>query len=53
MGNPFGRPGDAATQRKVLLEALRAAERCDEAGLLIDLQYDWGAPFGTIMDSES
>jgi len=53
MGNPFGRPGDAATQRKVLLEALRAAVRCDEAGLLIDLQHDWGAPFGTIMDTES
>lgn len=53
MGNPFGRPGDTATQRNVLLEALRAAERCDEAGLLIDLQHDWGAPFGTIMDTES
>jgi hypothetical protein len=53
MGNPFGRPGDTETQRKILLEALRTAERCDEPGLLIDLPYDWGEPFGTIMDSAS
>jgi D-proline reductase (dithiol) PrdB len=52
-GNPFGRPGDTETQRKILLEALRTAERCDEPGLLIDLPYDWGEPFGTIMDSAS
>ena len=51
MGNPFGRPGDTDAQRAILLEALRLAERCDEAGLLVDLPHDWGEPFGTIMDS--
>lgn len=51
MGNPFGRPGDAQMQRAILVEALRLAERSDEAGLLVDLPQDWGEPFGTIMDA--
>ncbi len=51
MGNPFGRPGDTETQRAILLDALRLAERSDEAGLLIDLPHDWGDDFETIMDS--
>jgi hypothetical protein len=50
MGNPFGRPFDAATQRRILLEALRLAETATESGTLVDLDCDWGEPFGTIVD---
>ena len=51
MGNPLGRPGDVATQRAILLETLRLAERRGESGLLVDLPHDWGEPVDTIMDS--
>ena len=50
MGNPFGRPGDAQTQRAILEAALRLAERSDEAGLLVDLPQEWGERFDTILD---
>jgi D-proline reductase (dithiol) PrdB len=45
MGNPFGRPFDAAQQRAVLLDALRALESARDGGALIDLPYDWGEDF--------
>ncbi len=45
MGNPFGRPFDAAQQRIVLLDALHALESVEVGGELIDLPYDWGEPF--------
>jgi hypothetical protein len=51
MGNPFGRPGDTDTQRSILLAALRTAERCDDAGLIVDLAHDWGEPLSTILDT--
>ena len=44
MGNAFGRPVDADRQRNILRDALALVDR-DEAGLLVDLPYDWGAPF--------
>jgi D-proline reductase (dithiol) PrdB len=51
MGNPFGRPHDVETQRAILLETLRLAEHPGEpGGRLVDLAYDWGEPFATIMD---
>ena len=50
MGNPFGRPGDVGTQRSILLETLRLAERSGAGGFVVDLAHDWGEPFGTIMD---
>ena len=50
MGNPFGRPGDAQTQRAILEAALRLGERSDEAGLIVDLPQEWGERFDTILD---
>ena len=51
MGNPFGRPGEVATQRAILEEALLLAERSDEAGVLADLPHEWGAPLDTTLDT--
>lgn len=50
MGNPFGRPGDRAQQRRILLDALRLAETTREGGVLVDLPYDWGEDFASIVD---
>jgi D-proline reductase (dithiol) PrdB len=51
MGNPFGRPFDAATQRRILLDALHLAERATAGGVMVDLPYDWGEEFGSVVDS--
>ena len=45
MGNPFGRPFDAETQRAILLDALRLVETAREPGTLVDLPYVWGDEF--------
>lgn len=45
MGNPFGRPGDIAMQRRVLRDALRLAETARAGGELVDLPYAWGEDF--------
>lgn len=45
MGNPFGRPFDAAGQRAILLDALRALHAIERGGALVDLPYEWGEPF--------
>ncbi len=45
MGNPFGRPGDVALQRAILLDALRLAETATRGGELVDLPYVWGEEF--------
>ena len=50
MGNPFGRPGDAAMQRRILRDALRLAETATEGGTLVDLPYAWGADFTPSVD---
>jgi D-proline reductase (dithiol) PrdB len=42
MGNAFGRPDEAAQQRRILMDALELAESCNKAGQIIDLPYDWG-----------
>ena len=51
MGNPFGRPGDRAQQTRILSDALRLVETAQEAGVLVDLPYDWGEDFASITDS--
>lgn len=45
MGDPFGRPGDVALQRAILLDALRLAETATHGGVLVDLPYVWGEDF--------
>jgi hypothetical protein len=50
MGNPFGRPGDVAMQRRVLLDALRLAESARRGGTLVDLPYVWGEDFMPSVD---
>jgi hypothetical protein len=47
MGNAFGRPFDHAMQRRILADALALAA-CDEPGLLVDGDYDWGASFAPL-----
>jgi hypothetical protein len=51
MGNPFGRPGDRAQQRRILLDALRLAESAREGGVLVDLPYEWDEDFASIVDA--
>ncbi len=51
MGNPFGRAGDRATQRAILLDALHLAETADRGGILVDLPYAWGEPFASLADA--
>jgi D-proline reductase (dithiol) PrdB len=53
MGNPFGRAGDSALQRRILLDALRLAETAERGGVLVDLPYDWGQPFASLVDAAS
>jgi hypothetical protein len=50
MGNPFGRPGDVAMQRRVLCDALRLAESARVGGTLVDLPYEWGEDFSPSVD---
>lgn len=45
MGNPFGPPGDAATQRRILTTALELAQADVAAGSIIDLPDDWPTDF--------
>lgn len=40
-GHPFGEPFNAAQQRVVLAEALRALYRIQEPGAIIDMPYRW------------
>lgn len=50
MGNPFGRPGDVATQRRILLDALRLAETAERGGTILDLPYVWEGDFTRSVD---
>lgn len=52
MGNPFGRPGEIARQREILLAALRMLETCREPGALVDLDTDWGEKVLTLFELE-
>jgi hypothetical protein len=51
MGSPFGRPFDRATQRAILLDALRALETVNAGGTITDLPYQWGEPFAMNLGS--
>ncbi len=51
MGNPFGRPFDAAMQRAILLDALHALETVASGGTLIDLPYEWHEDFSVYLGS--
>ena len=51
MGNPFGRPFDAAMQRRILREALALAGSAKRPGEIVDLPLDWGGDFSTTFDS--
>lgn len=50
MGNPFGRAGDVAMQRRVLLDALHLAETATRGGTLVDLPYAWGEDFAPAVE---
>ena len=50
MGNPFGKPGDVAMQRRVLGDALRLAETATRGGTLVDLPYAWEGDFTQSVD---
>jgi D-proline reductase (dithiol) PrdB len=50
MGNPFGKPGDVAMQRRVLGDALRLAETAKRGGTLVDLPYAWEGDFTQSVD---
>jgi hypothetical protein len=50
MGNPFGKPGDVAMQRRVLCDALRLAETATRGGTLVDLPYAWEGDFTQSVD---
>lgn len=50
MGSPFGRPFDAETDRRILLDALHLVATATTGGTLLDLPYDWGEPFSAITD---
>ncbi len=41
LGNPCGRPGDAASQRDTLLAGLRLVERAQASGTLLDRSDVW------------
>ncbi|MCP3988944.1 MAG: hypothetical protein GY724_07710 [Actinomycetia bacterium] len=50
MGNPFGRAGDVAHQRQILLDALALFTTVTEPGVIVDAGYDWGEDFSPIVD---
>ena len=45
MGNNFGPPHDADAQRRILRDALALTDTATEAGVLVDLPYQWPEPF--------
>lgn len=50
MGNPFGRPQDVEMQTKILREAMELATTATSPGEMVDMPYDWGEDFLTIME---
>jgi len=51
MGNPFGKPFDKFQQRTILIDALHALESISCGGEIIDLPYEWEAPFAMNLGS--
>ena len=50
MGNPFGRPGDAPHQRRILMDAIDLFDAVTEAGTIVDAPYAWGEDFTPTVD---
>jgi len=50
MGNPFGKPFDVATQRRVLLAALDLAVTATSGGQLVDAGEEWGEDFSAVVE---
>lgn len=50
MGNPFGRAGDAAQQRRILDRALALFHRIDQAGRIVDDPEIWERDFTDVVD---
>lgn len=50
MGNPFGRSGDAAGQRRILDQALALFHRATEAGRIVDAPEQWDRDFTDVVD---
>jgi len=51
MGNPFGRPRDRETQRRILCDALALAVDAPSGGRLVDAPYTWGEDFTAKVDA--
>ena len=45
LGHQCGRPNDGALQRSILKDALNILESASTPGEIVDLTYEWGAPF--------
>lgn len=45
MGNPFGAPGDATQQRRILRRALELTHAITEPGTVVDLDEVWPSSF--------
>lgn len=45
MGNPFGAPGDAEQQRRILTRALELTWELTEPGQIVDLDETWPVTF--------
>ena len=50
MGNAFGRPFDHEMQRRILQDALELGAKATAGGTLVDLPYDWGESFRSIVE---
>ena len=46
LGRPCGRPHDVDLQTRILKDVLNILATADKPGMLLDLEYDWGSPFG-------
>lgn len=50
MGNPFGKPGDAEQQRRILGDALELFDSVTEPGVIVDAPYQWDDDFTAAVD---
>ena len=46
LGRQCGKPNTPALQKKILLDGLSLLTTAKTPGELVDLDYDWGQPFG-------
>jgi D-proline reductase (dithiol) PrdB len=50
MGNPFGRAGDGAGQRRILDRAMALFHGLTEPGLIVDAPEAWDGDFTDVVD---